>query len=1094
MSEDQIKKINDTLNGLKDFQRNSVNYIYENFYGKTPNRNRVLIADEVGLGKTIIAKGLIAKAYQKYSAENKKLHAVYICSNQALARQNLSKLDILNTNDSYSFGRLTFLAFKNINEHRDFQINTLTPSTSFKITKSTGLADERAIIFTLLNNYKVFNSRYNEIRRILRGTSSCERWSSLIEDYDKKKGGYFTKEIYQQYRKALMNESFDKEKYPRAYANINTSHEISIWTSLRFLADKLKRNKSASINYSTEIISALRTVLTNVTVGNLDADLFILDEFQRFKDLIDTENNSDAGMIAKAVFNKKDARILMLSATPFKPYTDKFDNIEGEDHYKELTKIMKFLLENKDDAYWNKFDKDRKAFFELLRDPKTTIKNIDEAVKVKNQIEKHYRNVISRNERASVTEDGKTMVKEFSNIIEIKAEDIQDYINIDDLARKVNSHIKESRKKIKNPIEFAKSVPFPLSFSNNYSINIEIKNKVKEGSIKIPNKGFLNTTDINAYKPILSKNKKSLYPNGKIRDLIDSSLYTGAYNYLWIPPSFPYYEPYGAYENSLNYSKTLVFSSWAMVPRALSSILSYEAERLTIGEEDTTDLREKSKRKYFLKKRFPRPLLTFSLTNGEVNNMYNFCILYPSVSLSEIIGIKNINQYNNHESLLTNIETRISEKLEGIKGFQKKDTIDPRWYWVAPLLLDKVSNSSGEIKEWLKSRLDGRSITVDAEDKDDKKRNSKGKDAHIKHFRTAFDEPKELELGKMPEDLPHVLAQLSISSPAITANRSLKNLFKDISVLDIVKASYHIAEGFFTLFNKPESISIIRSNTKDNSKKGYWYNTILYSLSGNIQSLIDEYAYMLFDNGGFNKDIEKLAEQFNEVMSIRSSPISIETKNTLSDSSRDKKSLRAHFALNFGTQKIESASGENRIVNIRDAFNSPFRPFVLASTSIGQEGLDFHYYCRKITHWNLPSNAIDIEQREGRINRYKGLVIRQNIVKKYNECISFDSDDIWSELFALAEKDAKKEKKNDMIPFWHLNDNLGISIERRVPLHPFSKDVKKYENLKKTLAIYRLTFGQPRQEELVESLNETLNSDEIEIIRKNLIIDLSPKK
>lgn len=80
-----------------------------------------------------------------------------------------------------------------------------------------------------------------------------------------------------------------------------------------------------------------------------------------------------------------------------------------------------------------------------------------------------------------------------------------------------------------------------------------------------------------------------------------------------------------------------------------------------------------------------------------------------------------------------------------------------------------------------------------------------------------------------------------------------------------------------------------------------------------------------------------------------------------------------------------------------------------------------------------------------------------------------------------------------MIPFWHLNYKNRIDIERNVPLYPFSKDIKKYENLLKTLAVYRLTFGQPRQEELVSALNKSLTEQEIEIIRKNLIIDLSPK-
>ncbi len=32
-----------------------------------------------------------------------------------------------------------------------------------------------------------------------------------------------------------------------------------------------------------------------------------------------------------------------------------------------------------------------------------------------------------------------------------------------------------------------------------------------------------------------------------------------------------------------------------------------------------------------------------------------------------------------------------------------------------------------------------------------------------------------------------------------------------------------------------------------------------------------------------------------------------------------------------------------------------------------------------IVHWNLPSNPVDLEQREGRIHRYKGHALRKNI-------------------------------------------------------------------------------------------------------------------
>ena len=95
------------------------------------------------------------------------------------------------------------------------------------------------------------------------------------------------------------------------------------------------------------------------------------------------------------------------------------------------------------------------------------------------------------------------------------------------------------------------------------------------------------------------------------------------------------------------------------------------------------------------------------------------------------------------------------------------------------------------------------------------------------------------------------------------------------------------------------------------------------------------------------------------------------------------KKMRCHYAVEFGSQRIETDEGGKRATSLREVFNSPFRPFVLATTSIGQEGLDFHFYCRRIVHWNLPGNPIDLEQREGRINRYKGLVIRQFLATKY---------------------------------------------------------------------------------------------------------------
>ncbi|MGR3479930.1 helicase-related protein [Salipiger marinus] len=78
-------------------------------------------------------------------------------------------------------------------------------------------------------------------------------------------------------------------------------------------------------------------------------------------------------------------------------------------------------------------------------------------------------------------------------------------------------------------------------------------------------------------------------------------------------------------------------------------------------------------------------------------------------------------------------------------------------------------------------------------------------------------------------------------------------------------------------------------------------------------------------------------------------------------------------------QNGDDETGVNRTGLVRTAFNSPFKPFVLASTSVGQEGLDFHPYCHRIFHWKLPGKPVDMEQREGRVHRYKNHAVRLNL-------------------------------------------------------------------------------------------------------------------
>ena len=199
--------------------------------------------------------------------------------------------------------------------------------------------------------------------------------------------------------------------------------------------------------------------------------------------------------------------------------------------------------------------------------------------------------------------------------------------------------------------------------------------------------------------------------------------------------------------------------------------------------------------------------------------------------------------------------------------------------------------------------------------------------------------------------------------------------------------------------------------------------------------------------------------------------------------------MRTRFAVAFGHQTLDEG-GEVRIESVSRAFNSPFWPFVLTSTSIGQEGLDFHLWCHAVVHWNLPSNPVDLEQREGRVHRYKGHAVRRNLAAALGPDLLAGGlsagVDPWNELFAMAVAQRSADD-GEMVPYWVFHRGPA-KIERHVPVIPFSRDEAVLPRLRKTLAAYRLAFGQPRQEELVEFLGENLSDEELARLR----IDLSP--
>ena len=222
------------------------------------------------------------------------------------------------------------------------------------------------------------------------------------------------------------------------------------------------------------------------------------------------------------------------------------------------------------------------------------------------------------------------------------------------------------------------------------------------------------------------------------------------------------------------------------------------------------------------------------------------------------------------------------------------------------------------------------------------------------------------------------------------------------------------------------------------------------------------------------EQVAGIAECIQSVLSLRTAQIRIDEIRAAGDKNFvDDFSTRCRFALRFGDIRDDNNQALVRADSVRDAFNSPFRPFILASAFIGQEGLDFHTWCHAVVHWNLPSNPVDFEQREGRVHRYKGHAVRKNVAERFglNALSGFhEGDDPWQTLFRIASQD-KTNECSDLVPYWIFEEG-SARVERRIPLLPYSKEVGKLKRLNQGLALYRMVIGQPRQEDLLFSLSQ----------------------
>lgn len=1125
-------RIAQALNGLKDFQAKTVAYVFDQLYHR--GRNRMLIADEVGLGKTIVAKGIVAKAFEKYLAdggptsENPAFNVVYICSNLALATQNIRKLNFMGGKEyvQESINRLTYLAYQPRKGSPDFLISSLTPGTSFDDKSHLGEADERAILYCLLRHNRSFDNREEGLRWLLMGPKNPDRWKRKIDWFWERRSDLIRKDLFKKYRDALVDTQVSASGFPKLSRHLRYPEGISLWDALLKVCKQINQHNYQDFSFKSELIVNLRRILSRICLEYLNADIFVLDEFQRYNNLIKLDDTAESPAIelARTVFQLPNAKVLMLSATPFKPFTNDFDELNGEVHYKEFEAVLKFLMQDKSEAFWQEFQQDRKTFFSFLRHPETLKANPQQALQVKQKLEDIYREGIVRTERLLAAEDRDALVRSVlkEKPLQLQPEDIEDFVVLDQITQRLNQ---EHKAQLAIPLEYVKSSPFSLSFLDNYQHKKKLEqffagDSVLKKLLEKTKHAWVDLKRIEQYLPIIPPHSNKL-PNAKLRLLLDETIENGGWRLLWIPPTISYYQEGGAFKSARGFSKSLIFSSWLLVPRMISALVSYEAERRSVGaleekkraegetpasQKASEPIKEVGGNSYFTYPRSPKPLFTFKFEKEqkEPQRMPNFILLYPCLTLTNLYDpASNLGRGESLQAIRLDLVKQIRELLwqPGIKEITGGEGDYRKWFWAAPILLDRISADKDLVRSWFEKGIPPSDLVVDAEDSTPQQDESSGKGIHFNYAKEVFLDPGKLSLPHLNNAQLHevagFLAELTLGSPAICYLRAQLRHFELKE--ELLNAAFHVGSGFITMYNKPESIAVIRLNTH---AKEYIDSVLEYAIDGNIQAMLDEFLYLLFDCENLTDPYE-ISNHLSDILSVRTSNVEVDDlksfkeKRTRSNGKKERKTIRTHYAADFGSQKIFMAKTSGRQINIRQAFNSPFRPFVLASTSIGQEGLDFHLYCKKIFHWNLPSNPIDFEQREGRIHRYKGLVIRQNLADKYAGLLGgiVDQANIWKLLFERGATEKHTSKAGcELVPFWHTESNNNIKIERFVPLYPFSKDVDRYKQMLKVLTFYRLTFGQPRQEELIDALESGKFDEEFRAKLEELIINLSPVK
>ena len=984
---------------LQPFQQDTVDAAVEALSRPAGSR-RFLVADEVGLGKTVVARAIA----QRLKTSGETLNIFYLCPSLEIAAQNRDKFNVLTgltrEEQAESADRLSLLLRYPPPAGNGFRILSLTPETSlpsWKPGSRTGRKTERTLIWNLIrHSYPVLAK---EIERLDRGRNK-------------------SRPLFEPSREDVSSLARHFDHGLRTVFGCPERHRLE-----PLIESWLDQHKDV-----LEFVSRARSALAFAALSRkaISPDLLILDEFHRYADLIAPttapadkrkpfagERKRVHDLLIDKFLNGHEGRppaTLLLSATPYQLNRLDGSQLYPSRRYGSLIQLVKYLYGGRGPGKAKEAEDTIDEYHRALVGKSDREEIIASIRAAKSKLELILKPIIARTERALASDEDLFDRRPVQT--SLSTADIRVFRH---LARSVPD--KDRHLRVWTTPLWC-SVPYPAQTLHGYAIWKSLKS---------------------SRAPVTIDNSRKEPAHPQYRELCNTIVNPSSLSLPWLRPSLPWWRLEGAWkETAQQAGKTLLFSKFRAVPTALSALLSMPVDELAFGPPNNRQ--GKGKPQPYLR---PRAGLNHAL----------LAMFTPWPVLSQAIDPRKDGAAS-IASVKNEAEKQLGQWMRQ-RGIQIKQG-PKRSSWRLALSLE--TNGNAAATKGLLRALGG---------------------AGLKSTLEAWSVPEPIE--RISNIEIRQLAAFLLCAPGAIVSRSLHRhgiLFNDEK--NVRRAFNFCWKNLRTYLGQRYFKRIVLGRFI----KGRYPESLMSAmLKGGFEAVLDEQIALLRLLG--DKHGTQIIDELGGGLLDRPGLVRIRRKGN------DKNRVRVHAATPFAGGE-RRGGGHNkkdqklRSDTLRRAFNSPFWPHVLSTTSVGQEGLDFHYWCDKIVHWDLPAGPVEFEQREGRISRYSSLTVRRVFVAQYAEAAysALDRGSPFVRIFDAA----------------HAAEDDGIGLERwwtprsQKPTSftfkwNFSIRQSRIDKLQKELLYYRLGIGQPEPDaftKLLEHLGATRDE------ARTLALNLSP--